>query len=76
MSAAAKDLPLGSKVKVTNLADGRSTEVKVNDCLPAKNGRKIDLSKHAARQLGMIHNGTAPVKTTVVAAPPGAPTCN
>jgi rare lipoprotein A len=69
MTAAAKDLPLGSKAIVTNLNNGRSAEVKINDCLPPGHGRKVDLAKGAARKLGMIHPGTAAVKATVVSAP-------
>lgn len=75
LTAAAKDLPLGSKVKVTNLDNGRSTVVKVNDCGPYKHGRKIDLSKRAAEKLGMVHKGEATVKAKVLSKPPGATDC-
>lgn len=75
MTAAAKGIPLGSNVVVTNLKNGRSVQVRINDCGHFKHGRKIDLSKSAAGKIGMIHEGTAPVRTTVVSAPPGAKTC-
>jgi len=75
MTAAAKDLPLGSRVVVTNLENGRSATVRINDCGPLRHGRKIDLSKSAARKLGLIHDGTARVKLRVIKKPPGAITC-
>jgi len=75
MTAAAKGIPLGSNVVVTNLKNGRSVQVRINDCGHFKHGRKIDLSKRAASKIGLIHEGTAPVRTTVVSAPPGAKTC-
>jgi mono/diheme cytochrome c family protein len=75
MTRAAKGIPLGSNVVVTNLRNGRSVEVRINDCAHFKHGRKIDLSKSAASQIGLIHDGTAPVRTTLVLAPAGAKTC-
>ena len=75
MTAAAKGVPLGSNVIVTNLKNGRSVQVRINDCGHFKHGRKVDLSKSAAGKIGLIHDGTAPVKTTVVSAPPGAKAC-
>ncbi len=75
MTAAAKGIPLGSNVVVTNLKNGRSVQVRINDCGHFKHGRKIDLSKSAASKIGLVHEGTAPVRTTVVSTPPGAKTC-
>lgn len=75
LTAAARNLPLGSKVKVTNLHNGRSTVVKVNDCGPFRDGRKIDLSKRAAEKLGMVHKGETTVKAKVISKPPGATDC-
>jgi rare lipoprotein A len=72
MTAAAKGVPLGSKVEVTNLKNGRLVQVRINDCGHFKPGRELDLSKSAARKIGLVHDGTAPVKTTVVSAPAGA----
>jgi 3D (Asp-Asp-Asp) domain-containing protein len=75
MTAAARDLPLGSRVVVTNLKNGRSATVRINDCGPLRHGRKIDLSKGAASKLGLIHDGTARVKLRVIKKPLGAMTC-
>jgi rare lipoprotein A len=60
VSAAHKTLPLPSKVRVTNLHNGRSIVVVVNDRGPFKKGRIIDLSQGAARKIGM--DGLAKVK--------------
>lgn len=61
MTAAHKELPLPTVVKVTNLDNGRSVVVRVNDRGPFHDDRLIDLSYGAARQLGFEHQGTAPV---------------
>lgn len=53
LSAAHKTLPIPSKVRVTNLRNGRHIDVVVNDRGPFKNNRLIDLSKGAAEQIGM-----------------------
>ena len=53
ISAAHKTLPLGTKIKVTNLENGKSLFLKVNDRGPYKSGRIIDLSKGAAKKLGI-----------------------
>ena len=58
MTAAHKTLPLPSYVQVTNLSNGRSVVVRVNDRGPFKDGRIIDLSHAAASQLDMIRAGT------------------
>ncbi|MBB3936771.1 septal ring lytic transglycosylase RlpA family protein [Aureimonas phyllosphaerae] len=57
MTAAHKTLPLGSKVKVTNLRNQRSVVVRINDRGPFIKGRLIDLSKGAAQRLGFIDSG-------------------
>jgi len=75
MTAAAKGLPLGSRVRVTNLSNGRSATVRINDCGPYRKGRKLDLSRSAARKLGLIHDGIAKVRIKVIKQPDGAPTC-
>lgn len=61
-TAAHKILPLNSKVRVTNLENGRSMEVRINDRGPFVKGRIIDLSKTAAEKLGIIGPGTARVR--------------
>lgn len=62
LSAAHRTLPFGTKVKVTNLRNGRTVKVKVNDRGPFVQGRIIDLSKKAARKLGMLQDGVVNVK--------------
>ena len=61
-TAAHPTLPLGTKATVTNLENGRSVDVKINDRGPYVKGRDIDLSKSAAKELGMTKDGVAPVK--------------
>jgi rare lipoprotein A len=75
-TAAAKHLPLGSRTVITNLDNGRSVKVRINDCGPVPKGRKIDLSKKAAQKLQMTHDGTVPVKIKVVEAAPDATACD
>ncbi|MGH7932878.1 MAG: septal ring lytic transglycosylase RlpA family protein, partial [Candidatus Binataceae bacterium] len=70
-TAASTRVPLGSHAVVTNLNNGRSVKVKINDRGPNVKGRKIDLSKKAARRLDMVDKGTAPVKIKVVDTPAG-----
>jgi rare lipoprotein A len=53
LSAASRDLPLGTKAQVTNLENGKSVEVEIKDRGPYVRGRVIDLSKRAARALGI-----------------------
>lgn len=66
LTAAHKTLPFGTLVEVTNMRNGRSVVVRVNDRGPYSHARVIDLSKTAARQLGMHHSGTAHVKLAVL----------
>ena len=67
LTAAHKTLPLGTQVRVTNLRNGESVDVKINDRGPYVRGRIIDLSKGAARELGMLGAGTAKVKVELIA---------
>lgn len=61
MTAAHKSLPFGSIVQVTMTKTGRSVVVCINDRGPFVRGRVIDLSKAAAKQLGMINQGSTQV---------------
>jgi rare lipoprotein A len=70
MTAAHRDLPLGTVVRVTNLDNGKSVEVRVNDRGPFIHGRVIDLSQEAARRLDLIGPGVGPVRIVIVS--PGA----
>ena len=61
-TAAHPTLPMGTNATVTNLENGASVDVKINDRGPYVKGRDIDLSKAAAKELGMTKDGVAPVK--------------
>jgi rare lipoprotein A len=62
LTAAHRSLPFGSKVKVTNLANGKSVEVEITDRGPFAENRIIDLSQAAAKALEMMESGTATVR--------------
>ena len=66
LTAAHKTLPLGTRVRVTNLANGKSAVVRINDRGPFKGGRVIDLSEAAALQINMTGPGIARVAIDVV----------
>ena len=66
MTAAHRTLPLGTRVRVTNLANGMSTVVRINDRGPFKPGRIIDLSEAAAQQIKMTGPGIARVALDVM----------
>lgn len=66
MTAAHPSLRFGTKVQVTNLNNGRSVIVRINDRGPYAEGRVIDLSAAAARSLNMISSGVAPVEVTIL----------
>ena len=61
-TAAHRTLPWGSIVKVTNLDNGKSVEVRITDRGPFTKGRIIDLSRAAARAVGMVESGVSPVR--------------
>ena len=61
LTAAHRTLPFGTNVLVTNLRNGRSVIVRINDRGPYGRGRIIDVSIAAARELGMLGSGTASV---------------
>jgi rare lipoprotein A len=66
MTAAHKTLPFGTMVKVTNLDNGTTAIVKINDRGPFVEGRIIDLSRAAADELGMVGTGVARVSLEIV----------
>jgi rare lipoprotein A len=66
LTAAHRSLPLGTKVRVTNTSNGRSVVVRINDRGPYVGGRIIDLSAAAARLLGMMGSGIAPVHIEIL----------
>ena len=66
MTAAHRTLPMPSVVQVTNLENGRSIKVRINDRGPFKRGRIIDLSRRGAELLGFIREGTAKVRVEII----------
>ncbi|KEF41957.1 MAG: lipoprotein [Cyanobium sp. CACIAM 14] len=66
LTAAHRTLPFGTMVRVTNLGNGRSAVVRINDRGPFHGGRLIDLAHGAARELGVTASGTADVKLEVL----------
>jgi rare lipoprotein A len=69
-TAASNKLPLGTTAKVTNLKTGKSTDVTVTDRGPALGSRKIDLTKKAAKDIGLSRKeGVAPVEIKVIGTP-------
>lgn len=72
LTAAHRTLPFGSVVRVTNLANRRSVEVRINDRGPyAGRHRIIDLSRKAAERLDMIRAGVVEVRVEIVSMPKG-----
>ncbi len=65
-TAAHKTLPFGSMVKVTNLRNGKSEVVRINDRGPYIKGRIIDVTKGVARKLDFINAGVVPVEIEVI----------
>ena len=64
-TAAHRELAFGTRVKVTNLDNGKSLKVRINDRGPSAQDRIIDLSGAAARELDMIETGTARVRLEI-----------
>lgn len=69
LTAAHKKLPFGSIVRVTNLENGKEVWVRINDRGPYVDGRLIDLSKGAAREIGLLEDGVGKVKLDVYSSP-------
>ncbi|MBH0112389.1 septal ring lytic transglycosylase RlpA family protein [Novosphingobium sp. YJ-S2-02] len=67
MTAAHRTLPFGTQVQVTNPANGESVVVTINDRGPFHGNRVIDLSKAAARELGLIRRGSGVVELALLA---------
>ena len=66
MTAAHPSLPFGTKVRVTNLENGRSVVLRINDRGPFAKRRIIDVSRHAAEHLGFLRAGLARVRVEVI----------
>jgi len=66
LSAAHRTLPFGTRVRVTNLKNGRSVVVTITDRGPFRRGRIVDVSRRAARELGFLRAGVARVRLEVI----------
>lgn len=73
MTAAHKTLPLGTRVRVRNLGNGKTVEVRINDRGPFIRGRIIDLSYTAAKKLAVVGPGTAKVEVVALGGTPPSP---
>ncbi|MEK1905027.1 MAG: septal ring lytic transglycosylase RlpA family protein [Pseudomonas sp.] len=66
LTAAHRELPFGTQVRVTNLSNSKSVVVRINDRGPHTRNRLIDLSQQAAKQIDMLRSGVAPVRVEVL----------
>jgi len=66
LTAAHRSLPLGTRIRVTNVANGRAIDVRINDRGPVIPGRIIDLSYGAARALGAVGDGVFRVRIAIL----------
>ncbi|MCQ8103828.1 septal ring lytic transglycosylase RlpA family protein [Methylomonas sp. SURF-2] len=66
LTAAHNSLPMGTRLRVTNLKNNRSVIVKVNDRLQRSSKRLIDVSKKAAKELGFVNAGLTKVKIEIL----------
>jgi len=73
LTAAHRTLPFGTRVRVTNLTNGRSVTVRVNDRGPFIRGRTVDVSSSAAEALQMTKRGVVSVKLDIVQTPEAQP---
>lgn len=72
-TAAHRTLPLGTEVRVTNLANGRAALLRITDRGPFVDGRIIDVSRRAARRLGFVEKGLTRVRVRALRAPAAGP---
>ena len=66
LTAAHRKLPLGTRISVRNLDNGATVNLRINDRGPYAGGRILDVSKAAARELGMLQSGTATVQIRIL----------
>ncbi len=69
LTCAHRELPLGTKIKVTNLLNHRTLVLRVNDRGPVPRSRILDVSMGAAKRLGFMHAGLTPVRIQVLSYP-------
>jgi len=72
MTCAHRNLPLGTRIKVTNLLNDRSLVLRVNDRGPGIRDRVLDVSMGAAKRLGFLRAGVTPVQIQVISYPQGS----
>jgi peptidoglycan lytic transglycosylase len=72
LTCAHRQLPLGTKIKVTNLLNDRSLILQVNDRGPVPRDRVLDVSMGAAKRLGFLRAGVTPVRIQVLTYPHGS----
>lgn len=75
-TAASKEFPAGTVLRVTNVANNLVTQVRINDCGPHHPDRIIDLSRAAAEQIGLLRAGIAMVNLEILSMGTEGPTCN
>lgn len=75
-TAASLDLPVGTIVRVRNVANEKVTQVRINDCGPHSGNRIIDLSRAAAAQIDLLRAGIAVVELEILSMGTDGPTCN
>lgn len=75
-TAASKEFPVGTVLRVTNVANNLVTQVRINDCGPNHPDRIIDLSRAAAEQIGLLRAGVAMVSLEVLSLGTDGPTCD
>lgn len=66
LTAAHRNLPMGTKVQVENLENNKKVTVEINDRGPYADGRKLDVSKKAAKQLGFVKDGETRAEITIL----------
>ncbi len=76
LTAASKDYPVGTILRVSRAKSGKTVDVRVNDCGPHRANRILDLSGAAARRLDLIRDGVATVNVEVVSLGTEGPTCD
>lgn len=69
LTAAHREIPLGTTIKITNLRNQKTIQLRVNDRGPSIEGRMIDVTWGAAKRLGFLHAGLTPVRMEIVAYP-------
>ncbi len=75
-TAASKELPVGTIVRVRNVANDKVTQVRINDCGPHRSDRIIDLSKAAAAQIDLLRAGIAVVELEILSLGNEGPPCD